>query len=139
MSKPETSFIAGVHKYLPPSLHHEKMHNAYRGGTADVWYDGKRDLWVEYKFLVVPKRPDTLIYLTAGKAPMLSALQQKWLSDREANGRGVWVIVGHAKGGVIMPQRQEWSAPWTTSKFLEYSRSRKELAEAIWSFTESTP
>ena len=69
---PETRFIASVHRHLPVDLHHEKMHNAYRGGTADCWYSGQKDdLWVEYKFITVPKLEEsdqvTLLFPTPDK------------------------------------------------------------------------
>lgn len=54
--KPETTFIASVHKHLPKELHREKMNNPYSSGTPDVYYSGmKADLWIEYKF--IPRIP----------------------------------------------------------------------------------
>lgn len=138
MSKPENTFIAAVHRHLPVSVYHEKMANPYRGGTADVWYDGRfRDLWVEYKFLVLPKRAGTTISLVAGKDPMLSVLQQKWLGDRAKNGRDVWVIVGCAAGGVIMRQPSEWLGDWRTDCFTANLLDRKGLARAIQEHVET--
>jgi len=94
MSKPETRFYSAVHKLLPSNLHREKMHNPYRGGTADVWYSGNLDdLWVEYKWLaILPK-----------KAPVrlekeLSPLQQQWLTGRHKEGRNIVVILGTPEG-----------------------------------------
>lgn len=134
-SKPETTFYTGVHKYLPAGLHREKMHNSYRGGTADFWFSGQlHDLWVEYKFIVVPKRGDTVIDLVGGKNPSISALQQKWLFDRHVEGRNIWVVVGHKGGGVIMPG-DSWDATWTTERFLAETLSRQDLAQNIYGFT----
>lgn len=95
MSTPENSFIQGVHKYV--TCYYEKNNNPYRGGTPDVFYSGpSRPLWIEYKFIVLPKRPDTLII------PDLSPLQLLWLEGRHAEGRAVWVVVGCKQGAVLL-------------------------------------
>lgn len=90
--QPEGTFIASVHKHLPEGLYRQKNHNPYNGGIADVWYSGERDLWVEYKFLVLPKRDTTVIDLVGGKEPSISRLQQEWLHSRHCEGRNVGVI-----------------------------------------------
>mgnify|MGYP003609555235 CR=1 FL=1 len=66
--KPENTFIASVHKHLPVGLYSMKNHNQYNAGIADVWYSAKRDWWIEYKFLVLPKRDTTVIDLIGGSA-----------------------------------------------------------------------
>lgn len=124
--KPENSFITGVHKYIPAQIHCEKMANPYRGGTADVWYDGKRDHWVEYKFIVVPKRAETMIDIPA----LLSTLQKDWLTERYNNGRTVAVVVGSAKGGVIF-EGIDWLQPINTLHFQRRLNTRKDIAEWI--------
>jgi hypothetical protein len=133
MTQPENSFRAGVHKHLPPELHHEKMHNPYRGGTADDWYSGpKSDLWVEYKFEKLPARDETIVPID------LSELQKKWLAGRRAEGRNVHVIVGCAKGGVVF-SNLEWLTPLTLKQFLKKILSRKDLAEWILHQTGAPP
>lgn len=127
---PENTFISSVHKHLPAGLYHMKNHNAYNGGIADVWYSGVRDLWVEYKFIAVPKRPDTVIDLLTGKNPAISCLQQEWLRSRHGEGRSVGVIVGSKNGGVWFPGLA-WDQTYTAADFLKHLRSRKELAAAI--------
>ena len=127
---PENTFISSVHKHLPAKLYHMKNHNAYNGGIADVWYSGVRDLWVEYKFIVVPKRPDTVIDLITGKNPAISYLQQEWLRSRYGEGRSVGVIVGSKDGGIWLPGLA-WDQTYTAADFLKHLRSRKELAAAI--------
>lgn len=131
---PENTFISSVHRHLPVGLYRMKNHNEYNAGIADVWYDGIKDLWVEYKFIHMPKRPSTVIDLVGGANPPLSALQQKWLSDRHANGRAVAVIVGSDKGGVWFPG-VSWSSALTVQEFTSKLRSRKELADLIASLT----
>jgi hypothetical protein len=97
-AKPETTYYSAVHRNLPKmsSLYREKMANPYRKGTADVWYSGpKADLWVEYKFNVLPARMTTPVAID------LSSQQLLWIKDRLRDGRNVWVIVGTKEGGLI--------------------------------------
>lgn len=135
-AKPETTFYTSVHKHLPPEseLHREKMANPYRGGTFDHWYDGKRDLWVEWKFIELPKRPDTLIDLCTPRGKKmqspLSGLQQEWGKARLKNGRAVWVIVGCKAGGVIY-DKGNWSDILTVKEFTARMLSRKDIATKI--------
>lgn len=126
-SKPETTFIRGVHKYLPPQLHFEKMNNPYRSGTADCWYSGVQgDLWVEYKFL--PK-----LAVRVDNKIDLSELQYLWLEGRHREGRNVAVIVGCPDGGIVL--RSPFPREITTPKFQSLLMSRKQLAEWILSQT----
>ena len=127
---PENTFIGSVHKHLPAGIYRMKNHNQYNGGIADVWYSGVRDLWVEYKFIVVPKRPDTVIDLITGKNPAISYLQQEWLRSRHAEGRSVGVIVGSKDGGVWFPGLT-WDATYPAKKFLSLLQTRKDLAGTI--------
>lgn len=127
---PENTFIGSVHKHLPAGIYRLKSHNQYNGGIADVWYSGVRDLWVEYKFIVVPKRPDTVIDLITGKNPAISYLQQEWLRSRHEEGRSVGVIVGSKDGGVWFPGLT-WDATYPAKKFLSLLQTRKDLAGTI--------
>ena len=129
-SGPETRFIASIHRLLPPTLHREKMANPYRGGTADCWYSGYNDLWIEWKFIKVPARATTLIDLT------LSPLQDDWLRSRWNEGRNVWVIVGSDEGGVIF-RDGNWHLPLTQHKFKSYMISKKIIAHEIESFCQN--
>lgn len=129
-SKPETTFIASVHKHLPKDLYHIKNHNPYNGGIADVWYSGGRDLWVEYKFIQVPQRSTTVVDLVGSKYPAISPLQQEWLRGRHAEGRNVGVIVGCKEGGVWFPG-DSWDTTYTAGWFREHTVSRKRLADLI--------
>ena len=136
--KPETTLYTSVHRHLPSIdvLHREKMNNPYRGGTADHWYDGPAaDLWVEWKFILLPKRDDTIIDLVTPRGKKmespLSALQQDWLAGRHRNGRSVWVIVGCKEGGVIMKSPNVWCQKWRTDSFRLLMQDRKSIAAAI--------
>lgn len=108
-----------------------KNHNPYNGGIADCWYSGARaDWWVEYKFVVLPKRDNTVIDSTAGKQPLLSHLQQDWLRERHTEGRNVAVIIGCKDGGVWLP-RLAWDKPLTTEEFRQQLLTRTALAELL--------
>ena len=133
-SKPETTFINSVHKLLPPELHREKMYNPFRGGTADCWYSGRaNDLWIEYKYLdSLPVRAG--VDLVHGKNPTLTLLQQAWLLGRWDEGRNVWVVVGCAKGGVVM-DGPSWNTPWLAKDFRDAIVDRRALARKITNFT----
>lgn len=128
-AKPESTFIAAVHRHLPPlaELYRMKNNNPYISGIADCWYSGQRDLWVEYKFIVVPKRPDTVISID------LSALQRDWLSSRHIEGRNVWVVVGCKEGGVVF-EDTTWEQPITAAKFRGRLLGRPGVAQHLSSF-----
>lgn len=122
-AKAESTFIRSVHKHLPPTLHHEKMANPFRGGTADCWYSGDRDLWVEYKFISkVPVKADI-------KAD-LSLLQLKWLHDRFKEGRNVAVIIGSPKGGLPLT-RLQWERAISPADYTAKVLGRAQLAAWI--------
>lgn len=126
--KPESSFIKKVHGKLPAVVYREKTHNAYRGGTPDVYYSAPAsELWVEYKYIArIPVR--------ANVVPDLSALQQLWLKGRYAEGRNVAVIVGCPDGGVIY-QHEEWLTPLVPEDFRGRLQSVDDLAKWITAFT----
>jgi hypothetical protein len=132
MSKPETTFTASVHKHLPPGRRDPywiKNNNLYTAGQFDIWYSGMaRDLWVEYKFIVLPKRGETLI------KPELSELQLDWGKKRHEEGRNLVVIVGCKEGGVIFKHR-DWERQLYRTEFESRLCSRKEIAEWIMGFT----
>ena len=103
-----------------------KNHNQYNGGIADVWYSGtSRDLWVEYKFIVVPKRNDTVI------VPGLSPLQLEWLRGRAKDGRHVGVVIGCKEGGVYLHASQ-WER-LSVREFRVQIKERRAVATLITS------
>lgn len=122
-SKPETTFYTSVHKHLPTELYRMKTHNPFVGGVPDVWYSGPRgDMWVEYKFIVLPKRDDTLIKIG------LSELQKDWITGRNEEGRCCRIIIGCKEGGVML---EDWAKDISTRTFKSLLVSRKKLAESI--------
>lgn len=130
MSKgPENTFIAAVHRHLPADLYRIKNNNQFNSGQPDVWYSGNAaDLWVEYKFITMPKRPETLIRFD------LSDLQRHWLRSRYAEGRAVAVVVGCKAGGVYF-EGPSWDRPYTAAEFWSFIESRPQIAERINRFT----
>ena len=82
-AKPETAFIKRIHnqfKNVGVTPYFEKMHNAYRGGTWDVWYSGKKgDMWIEYKW-----SPKALLNMSP---PPLTPLQKQWGRRTEKEGK----------------------------------------------------
>lgn len=98
-SGPENRFIKSINNVLKLDIHCEKMHNPFRGGTFDVWYSGKFDLWVEYKW--TNKLGKVVV-------PDLSPLQLLWGRDRYKEGRNVCVIVGHPSGGMVFTNPTQW-------------------------------
>lgn len=135
MATPENTFIASVHRHLPPKLYRIKNHNVYASGQPDVWYSGlKADLWIEFKYLNLPKRDTTMIDITGGKDPALSHPQQEWLSSRHEEGRNVGVLVGSKIGGVWFPGIT-WGTPLSARQFQDRLQTRKQLADLIFDLT----
>jgi len=124
-AKAENSFIASVHKHLVKQVYAEKMYNPLRGGTPDVYYEGGKHLWVEYKFIEQPKRPDTII------RPELSDLQKLWLRRSHVSTGRTRVIVGCRAGGVLFVTPDEWEYGITNAAFTRALQRRDELARHI--------
>jgi len=124
---PENTFIRSVHKHLPGEVYHMKNHNVYNGGIADCWYSGSSgDIWIEYKFIEIPKRPKTAIKVNE----LLSPLQVEWLGGRYEEGRKVFVVVGCKEGGVWFEDR-EWEYDITAEAFRTVVENRKQIAQRI--------
>lgn len=127
---PENTFIASVHRHIPSAVYSMKNHNEYNGGIADCWYSGnKTDLWIEYKFIEVPKRPKTAIKVSS----LLSALQLEWLRARHLEGRNVAVIVGSKDGGVWFEDLL-WEHDITAEAFVAAIEQRKKIADRITTY-----
>lgn len=123
MSTPENSFIRGVHRYV--TAYFEKTNNPYRGGTPDCYYEDTGMLWIEYKFIVVPKREDTPVLAN------LSELQKSWLRrchDKTGRAR---VVIGCKAGGALLQSPGEWEEPMPARRFKQLVLSRPALGAAI--------
>lgn len=133
-SGPETRYRLRVEACLPPEIYHLKLNLPYAAGPADAWYSMRlgQDMWVEYKWInKLPVRK--ALDLVSGKNPILSKLQQDWLGNRHMEGRNVAVIVGTAKGGLILPGLM-WMDPIPTGGSLLDKR-----AVAEWITSELQP
>lgn len=125
MATPENTFLAGIRKHLPKDIYVLKNNNQFHAGVPDLWISGsKADLWIEAKFIAVPKRDDTLV------VPDLSALQVNWLKSRHEEGRSVGVIVGCKDGGVWYPG-VSWEKNLTSLDFRKKIVGRSEIADTI--------
>lgn len=123
--QPENTFIASIHRLLSAEVYRQKNHNPYNSGIPDCWYSGDGgDLWVEYKFIELPKRKTTIVPIA------LSDLQKTWLAHRHAEGRNVGVIVGCKHGGVWLPGIT-WNIPMLCEDFCTRLLPRHQLAETI--------
>ncbi len=131
-AKPETTFIGGVHKLFPPGRKNPywmKNSNLYTSGIPDCWYSGERDLWVEYKFIVLPKRGGTEIKCD------LSELQLEWIRERRKEGRDI-AVIGCKEGGLIL-LNGEWEETYTLDQIKDRISSRREIAQWIMGFTRN--
>ena len=125
-SKPETTFIAAVHRHLPSTVYRMKNNNPFIGGIPDVWYSAKRDLWVEYKFL--PRVPQRGV---VSPVKLLSPLQVAWLNGRHEEGRAVKVVIGCPAGGIILHSPTEWQSEISAKEFISKLQDRKTIADWI--------
>ena len=85
----EHGFIKAVHRHLSPEVYRWKIHDTYTGGVPDAFYCGPAgSLWVEYKYVKLPKRKSTLINFS------LSELQRIWLTKMAGYGQTTLLAVG---------------------------------------------
>ena len=97
----EHGFIKAVHRHLSPEVYRWKIHDTYTGGVPDAFYMGPAgSLWVEYKYVKLPKRDTTTV--TFG----LSMLQISWLTRAQSYGQLVAVIVGFERSAVVVTDPQ---------------------------------
>ena len=97
----EHNFVRSIHNKLKGKVHIWKINARFANGVPDAWYSGPAgDLWVEYKW---------------GKYDV-SALQQKWLTDRHAEGRRCWLVIGSDEGIRVIQK-----PPYAKQKTVEQS------------------
>lgn len=130
--KAETTAYTGINNTLAefhPHVYFEKMYNPLRGGTPDMYYDYRRNLWVEYKYAALPARDTTVVQVD------LSKLQDDWLSRQFNNGLEPWVIVcthlGRTPMGVIITEPAVWRSGMPCGSFKKLLKNRRELADEI--------
>ena len=116
----EHGFIKAVHRHLSPEVYRWKIHDTYTGGVPDAFYMGPAgSLWVEYKYVKLPKRNTTIVSFG------LSILQVSWLTRAQKYGQLVAVIVGFEQSAVVV----------TDPQFFK-SKTKRELQEEAISFQQ---
>jgi len=114
-----------VHRHLSPEVYRWKIHDTYTGGVPDVFYCGPAgSLWVEYKYIRLPKRKTTVV--TFG----LSELQLIWLTKIAMYGQTTILVVGWQQSAQVL------YGPYITQttsqdELVNNSLSFKELASLI--------
>ena len=97
----EHGFIKAVHRHLSPEVYRWKIHDTYTGGVPDAFYMGPAgSLFVEYKYVKLPKRNTTVVTFS------LSKLQVSWLTRAQMCGQLVAVIVGFERSAVAVTDPQ---------------------------------
>lgn len=78
-----------MHRHIPSEVYRWKIHDTYTGGVPDAFYCGPAgSLWVEYKYIKLPKRKTTPV--TFG----ISELQRIWLTRMALYGQTTLLAVG---------------------------------------------
>jgi hypothetical protein len=100
----EHGFIKAVHRHLSPEVYRWKIHDTYTGGVPDAFYMGPAgSLWVEYKYIKLPKRESTIINFG------LSKLQVAWLTRAHMCGQLVAVIIGFDSSAIALTAPKSFS------------------------------
>jgi len=121
----EHGFVRSVHRQLSPDIFVWKINDTYAGGVPDAFYAGPaRCLFVEYKYIKLPKRPTTLIRTG------LSEQQKLWLNRMFNLGKPVAVVLGSDQGNIILTNSQ-WSNSLTADCFKQQAISTKAVASWI--------
>jgi hypothetical protein len=132
MSGPETTYYRSIVKLLP-DVYSEKMSNPYSSGTPDLWFSGRNDdLWLEVKYLVLPKRGHTMVDFD------LSARQQLWLRNRHAEGRSTGVLIGSPEGGLLL-LNLDWEVTFPAEDFRLHAVAKDVIASRIRHITGTSP
>lgn len=134
-AKPENAARVAINKLVPAHIHREKMGSPFSAGTADQWYSGEHDLWIEFKFLKTPPtRPFEL---------GLSTLQTMWLNGRHKEGRavgvilcfpakfGCWLFFNGEWNGKIDPKMQSYYTRAEAASFITHGCETNALHSAI--------
>jgi hypothetical protein len=126
----EHSYVRSIHRHLPDDVFVWKICDKFAGGVPDAWYHGPdgKIIFVEYKYVATfPSRASTRI------KPKLSSLQINWLTQRQAAGINVALVIGSTYGGLLIEDDFE-TVPekgLPRSAFLDHGLAPKEIANAI--------
>jgi hypothetical protein len=126
----ESGFIRKIHRRLPREVYAWKIADRYHGGIPDAYYSGSTtDLWVEYKY--AKSAPKTLLLQT-----LLTALQRKWLIERDKQGRTVRIVFADPKHvWVFTPQMIDQRISLAENA----AYTHNEYAEWLTAFTSHGP
>lgn len=121
----EHGFIKAVHRHLSPEVYRWKIHDTYTGGVPDALYLGPAgSLWVEYKYVKLPKRATT--YIPFG----LSILQALWLTRAINWKQSAIVVVGFEKSAIALTDPELFTGS-TKNELEKEAISFKEVAKLI--------
>ena len=121
----EHSFVRSIHRVLPSSVYRWKIHDTFTGGVPDTLYAGQNVLlWVEYKWVTLPKRQNTLVKFG------ISKLQLSWLDRFTLYGQPVIVAVGHANGVLILADGA-WHRKFTCADVQKFSVTKPVFIDGI--------
>lgn len=123
----EHGFVRSVHRQLSPDVFVWKINDKYAGGVPDAFYAGPaRCLFVEYKYVKLPKRDTTLVKTS------LSEQQKLWLDRMLGMDKQVALVIGSVLGSIIIDKN--WDHPIPTGLFRQHAMSTQAVAQWISSF-----
>ena len=122
----EHGFVKSITRKLPKEIYVWKIQAMMNNGLPDLYFSGiAGDLWLEVKFIKLPKRDTTLI------KPGLSELQLNWLTKRYKEGRSVALLIGSDEGCYVQ-QHPSFDKPINKHTF---KSTRQQIVEWIISQT----
>lgn len=120
----EHGFVRSVHRQLSPDIFVWKINDKYAGGVPDAFYAGPaRCLFIEYKYVKLPKRDTTLVKTS------LSEQQKLWLDRMLGMDKQVALVIGSVLGSIIIDK--DWDRPISTGLFRQHAMSTKAVAQWI--------
>jgi hypothetical protein len=119
MAKPESNFIARIHRRLTTDIYKQAMGLTSTNGTPDYYYEGVNGcLWIEYKWY--PEKPLTIDLTDKKKKPHLSALQRLWLNRAIVNGVDAIVVAGYPGTGCFILEFGAWNHKITDTRKYDF-------------------
>lgn len=116
-----------MHRQLSPDIFVWKINDKYAGGVPDAFYAGPaRCLFIEYKYVKLPKRDTTLVKTS------LSEQQKLWLDRMSGMDKHVALVIGSVLGTIIIDK--DWDYPIPTELFRQHAMSTKAVAQWISAF-----
>ena len=127
MTMNEHTFIAKIHKRLPPDVFRWKINDTNQAGVPDAMYRGPAGLlFVEYKWLnSLPKKETTPVKIN------VSPIQSNWLMGHYSHGQKIAVIVGTPENGALIHTKTSWRFPINNVLFNELAVSHNDVAAWI--------